>query len=521
MRARRPWQALALFGSGCLSTPPSSVAPPDDAGACMPGDWADAAPPAPPDAVGNVLSLDFEEDATAYTFHDRSGRRRDAARLIGVTSNGKHGKALVSVASSFALVADDGFELGRELTIAAWVNLDELGASAVLSDYDGDSAEYDLHIDNMGRLVFFTAPGGVSKQLIGTPLITADTTWFHVAATWSGDTVTLYVNGAMDVSAADFVDPPVPHQAPFTIGRRPDDGARLVGRIDDLRVWDRALTIEEIDAYMNMADADQRCGDGVIEQVESCERGDPCCSGCAQSGEGCGDRGCGDDGVCITDCGRPIRGLVALYRFDEGEGTQLHDLSGVEPPLDLAVEPVSAFQWTADGLELSGATASSVATADKVIDAIRGSGEFTFDVWLTPGDHVANELERLVSLESGGRDFILGIWNASYVARFGVDTVAVVSGHPALEAFDRVRLGRVTHLVLTRSADGTRRFYIDGVLSDESRAPGELGWNATRLLLGDGPSTAENFTGTLHRVAIHSVALDPVEVAASFHAGPR
>ncbi len=518
MRARGPWQ-VALFATGCLSTPPGSLAPPDDAGACAAADWADAAAPQPPDAVGNVLSLDFEEGPTAYTFHDRSGRRRDAARLIGGTNSGKHGKAMVSSTNSFALVADDGFELGRQLTIAAWVNLDALGASAVISDYDGDSAEYDLHIDNMGRLVFLTNRGGIDTSLVGTPLITVGT-WFHVAMTWSDDTVTLYVDGANDVSVDSFTNPPVAHEVPFTIGRRPDGGAKLAGRIDDLRVWDRALSLAEIDEFMQLGDPGQTCGDGVIEQVESCERGDPCCIECQQSNEGCGAAGCGEDGVCVTDCARPTRGLVALYRFDEGEGPLLHDVSGVEPPLDLAMEPENQLRWTADGVELTGATVSSVATADKVIDSIVESNEFTFDVWLTPGDQTANELVRLVSLESGARDFLLGIWNASYLARFGVDTVAS-SGHPSLEAFERVKLGRQTHLVLTRSDDGTRRLYVDGELRDQSRAPGELAWDAARLLLGDAPGEVENFIGTLHRVAIHSVALDPFEVAASYHGGPR
>jgi len=525
MRSPR-WHALELLVTGCLSTPPGSVAPGDDAaaidaGLCARADWADAAPPSTPDEVGNVLSLDFDEPDSAYMFRDRSGWRRDAGRIVGATGPGKHGTALVSGPNSYAVVADDGFELGRNLTIAAWIYLvTGVGNSVVLSDHNGTSAEYDLHVDSTGRLVFFTTAGGSNKSFVGSPLISTGE-WFHVAVTWSDDTVTFFVNGNPDTSDNGFVDPPEVHQAPFIIGRRGDDMARLDGLIDDVRVWDRALTLVEIDAAMGVADLEQRCGDGVIQLAESCEQGDPCCSDCAQMNAGCGEAGCGEDGACVTDCGRPTRGLVALYRFDEGEGGMVRDASGVDPALDLELEPAASYRWTGDGLELTGAAAGSPSTAKKVIDAIEASGEFTFDVWLTPGDEIADELLRLISLENGARDFILGVFNASYVARFGVDSVQPATGHPSLEAFDRVQLGRLTHLVSTRSADGTRRLYVDGSLRNESRAPGVLGWGESRLLVGDAPSGGHAFVGTLHRVAIHSVALDPIEVAASFHAGSR
>jgi hypothetical protein len=199
----------------------------------------------------------------------------------------------------------------------------------------------------------------------------------------------------------------------------------------------------------------------------------------------------------------------------------VHDAADLEPRLDLALAPDDEFTWTADGLELTGASANSLVAADRVLDAFDDSGEFTFDVWLTPGEQLADELVRLVSLDSGTRGLILGIWDSSYVAQFAVDSADPVTGHPALEAFDRVQLGRSTHLVLTRSKDGIRRIYVDGVLREQSRAPGRLDWESTRMLLGDAPSGGRNFVGTLHRVAIHSVALDPIEVAASFHAGPR
>lgn len=525
MRGPR-WHALALLVSGCLSTPPGSLRPDGDGGAidaglCPIADWADAGRSGPPDEFGNVLSLDFEDADTAYTFRDRSGWRRDAARLVGRTRTGVHGNALESADDSYALVAADGFDLGRELTIAAWVYLDEARSSAVFSDFDGDVDRYDLHIDVGGELVFRADGASGPKTVSTTPLITAGTTWFHVAATWSGDKVTLYVNGSDEGSSSGFVAPPIAHDVPFAIGRRMDGASRLFGAIDELRVWNRALSQVEIGEFMGEGDLEQRCGNGLIEEGEECERANPCCLDCNPISDGCGAAGCGGDGVCVTDCAAPTRGLVALYRFDEGEGTTVHDASGTPDPLDLELADSGDFTWSADGLELVDAVAVSTAEAGKVVDRILASDEFTIDVWLTPGQQLADELVRLVSLEAEGRGVVLGIYDTSFVARFAVAGTEEGTGNPGLEAFDRVRQGHKTHLVLTRSADGVRRIYLDGVLRDESRTSGVLGWGASQLRIGDAPSGALNFVGTLHRVAIHSVALDAVEVAASFHAGPR
>ncbi|NEC77641.1 LamG domain-containing protein, partial [Streptomyces rochei] len=75
-----------------------------------------------------------------------------------------------------------------------------------------------------------------------------DGRWHHVALRRGGGRLTLFLDG----TAAGTADVPgsVSRSSPFGvhIGERMDGRARFTGAIDEVRVWDRALTDAEIAA---------------------------------------------------------------------------------------------------------------------------------------------------------------------------------------------------------------------------------------------------------------------------------
>ncbi|MGW8065427.1 exo-alpha-sialidase [Streptomyces ziwulingensis] len=75
-----------------------------------------------------------------------------------------------------------------------------------------------------------------------------DGDWHHVALRRGGGRLTLFLDGRA-VGTAD-VPGSVSRDSPFGvhIGERPDGRARLTGAVDEVRVWNRALTDEEITA---------------------------------------------------------------------------------------------------------------------------------------------------------------------------------------------------------------------------------------------------------------------------------
>jgi hypothetical protein len=81
-------------------------------------------------------------------------------------------------------------------------------------------------------------------------------TWSHVAGTYDGDSVRVFVNG-VQMAALGFTGIVVgsPNQYPLSFGRLadPSQSAKryFTGNIDEIRIWNRALTSAELTANMS------------------------------------------------------------------------------------------------------------------------------------------------------------------------------------------------------------------------------------------------------------------------------
>src|SRR5438874_8400922 len=77
-------------------------------------------------------------------------------------------------------------------------------------------------------------------------------TWTHLAGTYDGATLRFYVNGAQVTSRA-LTGSIVSSTAPLRIGGNSVWGEYFTGAIDDVRVYNRALSATEIQTDMNTA----------------------------------------------------------------------------------------------------------------------------------------------------------------------------------------------------------------------------------------------------------------------------
>src|SRR5207244_541666 len=104
-------------------------------------------------------------------------------------------------------------------------------------------------------------------------------TWSHVAATWDGTTLKLFVNGVQ--IAGNVTNATIPSSENLLIGRSQIYGQPFDGSIDELRIWNTARTQTDI--------ADNR----------------------------------------FTFINPATTGLRAYYKFDEGSGTSTADATGL------------------------------------------------------------------------------------------------------------------------------------------------------------------------------------------------
>jgi hypothetical protein len=217
--------------------------------------------PAPP-PTGLVAGFNFEE-GTGTTTTDVSSNHI-VGTLNGATwvSNGHSGKALsFDGAASFV-------DLGRptpllitgSMTVEAWVyatgNPPDDGNIVSLTDSSGRGWQIKTSPDTGQHTFGFKVTGASDGQLYSNT-VRALNAWYHVAAVYDSTSLTMkiYVNGVLDNGTFLGTVPgsqSLPAGINVNIGRR-SNGYYFKGLIDDVRIYNRALSLSEVQTDMNTA----------------------------------------------------------------------------------------------------------------------------------------------------------------------------------------------------------------------------------------------------------------------------
>ncbi len=143
--------------------------------------------------------------------------------------------------------------LGSVGTVSAWVYRTRSGAYQTIMSkgkFDAGTNGYTLGIRNTNALEVLIGDGGSYNDII-TPYTVPASAWTHVAMTWSSSTLTAYANGSSVASMAQ-TRIPTPSSSIATIGYNINESDDLFGgQIDDVRVYNRALSAAEIFALYN------------------------------------------------------------------------------------------------------------------------------------------------------------------------------------------------------------------------------------------------------------------------------
>ena len=165
------------------------------------------------------------------------------------TTAGKYGGALTfDGTNDYVTVPDSAsLDLGPSMTLEAWVRpTASSGWRTVLLKETPTSLAYSLYsASSTNRPSAWI--GDASS--IGTAALAAST-WSHVAATYDGSRLRLYVNGVLRTDKATTA-PVAVSTGPLKIGGNAVWGEWFAGQIDEVRVYDRVLSATEITADMN------------------------------------------------------------------------------------------------------------------------------------------------------------------------------------------------------------------------------------------------------------------------------
>jgi len=139
------------------------------------------------------------------------------------------------------------------LTFEAWVRprSTPTGYNRIFSkqlDGSGPDSAYILGIGGMGGIYFslFKSPT-IQTYIDGANPLTVNA-WNHIAGTWDGLAMRCYLNGVQQIEALQFTPPYQSSTQPVRIGSGGTSAFRFDGDIDELTIYDRALTATEVAA---------------------------------------------------------------------------------------------------------------------------------------------------------------------------------------------------------------------------------------------------------------------------------
>ncbi len=279
----------------------------------------------PNDCLGQILDIKFDEgtgDITIDSIGDNNGTIYGASWTEGISNFGLQFDGI----DDYVDLGDDPILKPENVTASAWVNI-PLGSSKdgkVISSGDNPFG-YNIFItsDGRARIEIDTIDNSVLSAY-GTTDIRGG--WHHIAIVYdsSDGSNALYVDGISEASITDLSGAiEYNTEKNIRVGAR-TDGWYFNGKIDEVKIWNYALTQTEIEQeYQKFV----ICGNNLIEGNEICDGSDLGDKSCISLGHNEGGLTCLSDcsGYDETNC---VDYICGNSNIDPGEDCESTNLNG-------------------------------------------------------------------------------------------------------------------------------------------------------------------------------------------------
>jgi hypothetical protein len=216
------------------------------------GDDATTGEPSDPDLVAWYR---FEEDDFTDAVVDELGMHDGTCTLgacpMSIDGIVGHAAAFDGMDDVVHIAASDALQVDAELTIALWVRIATADASyhtfAGKAYLDQTNNTWELGLDSRGSVEFGVAT--LDAFVIVPSAAPAFDTWAHLAGTFDGEVIRLYLDGVLigEAPATDIVQ----DEHGITLGADNDlglDDGFFDGALDEVRIYRRALAEDEVAA---------------------------------------------------------------------------------------------------------------------------------------------------------------------------------------------------------------------------------------------------------------------------------
>ncbi len=563
-----PLVATPRSGGLTVSAPAAgTIAPPgyymmfvlSDQGVPSVAKWVRLEPNASAPPAGLVAAYSFDE-GTGTSVADAAGKG-NGGTISGASwdSAGRNGKALSfdGVDDRVTVPDANSLDLTSSMTLEAWIKPRTAGGyrTAILKERPGNLA-YALYASTTQANRPAAEAG--SAELLGSSALTANT-WSHLAATYDGSVLRLYVNGALVGSKNQSLGLPTSGNPLRIGGNAVWTDEHFDGLIDDVRVYNRALSPSEIQADRDTpvgggappppppppdttapsvsltAPADGATLSGTVNvtanasddtavsgvqfkldgqnlgaedttapyalpwNTVSASNGSHSLTAVARDAAG-NSRTSAARSVTVQNSSTP-QGLVAAYSFNEGSGTIATDAS---PRRNTGA--VSGAAWTGAGR--NGGALSFDGVDDWVAvpdaDSLDLTNRMTLEAWVRPG--TASAWRTVILKERIG-----SLAYALYSSTTSAGRPNAEAGSADLYGASALPTSAWSHLAATYDGS-TLRFYVNGTEVASRSSTVLMPKTTGALRIGGNSIWGEFFQGTLDDVRIYDRSLSAAEV---------
>ena len=433
-----------------------------------------------PIPTNQLAAIYLFEEGTGTTTADASWNNNTGTISNAVwTTAGRYGGCLSFDGTGWVTVNDSpSLDLSNGMTLEAWVY--PAGAISgwrtfimkeIADSGTGDNYGYLLAADPEGRPTINISTTSANYQQAVGQLVLPSNTWTHLAGTYDGTTLRLYVNG-IKVAETPVTGSILTSSDALRIGGNSIWPEYFSGRIDDVRIYNQALSQGQIQMNMNGLDFLTVPLD-TTNQVN-------------------------------VQAPIPTSQWAAIYRFNEGTGTITADASWNEN-----TGMVGNATWNSAGHY--GSCLSFDGTAWVTVNdspSLELTNGMTLEAWVYPTNAPLFWTTFVLKEATDDLEYMLAMDPAGY-PNVGVSTTTLndqgVTGPSPLP------LNAWTHLAGTYDG-ATIKLYVNGIKVAEKSATGNILTSPQPLRLGGNAIWGEYLSGSLDEVRIYNQALSQNQI---------
>lgn len=188
---------------------------------------------------------------------DVSGNGLDATLIgtygTGADQNGSPNSALVFTNAKTQTPHNNLMNVTNQLALSCWFNASIISASMLTSHrlidkFNGPTGGNFVLDINANKIRFFCG-----SALATSASTVSINTWCHVAATYDGVNMKIYLNGVLD-QTVPYSGNVTPNTSAFTVGKDQSNTSEFYGSMSDVRFYSRSISQQEIVEIMQAAD---------------------------------------------------------------------------------------------------------------------------------------------------------------------------------------------------------------------------------------------------------------------------